>query len=219
MPVKKTGKIYAKDSAGEYYQIMPEEPDYHGATAESAGKAGFVPAPAVADRGKYLRGDGTWNTLSYTELADKPTTIEHADDADSLGGVAAANYALKSELTEVYEYKGSVASAANLPASNNKTGDVYDVQDTGMNYAWNGSQWDPLGQLIDFSTLVPTSRTVNGHALSGNITLSAVDVGAASSGHTHPAQVDIVSAYPTSSSVADLANGALLFYIEGYEVQ
>jgi hypothetical protein len=32
---------------------------------------------------------------------------------------------------------------------------------------------------------VPTSRTVNGKALSGNITLSASDVGAATSGHNH----------------------------------
>ena len=198
---------------------MPEEPDYHGATAESAGKAGFVPAPGVAERGYYLKGDGTWNTISYTDLTDKPTTIAHADDADTLGGIAAADYARKTDLTEVYEYKGSVASYANLPAANNKTGDVYDAQDTGMNYAWNGSQWDPLGQLIDFTAIVPTSRSVNGHALSSDITITAADVGAASSGHTHPSQVAIVSAYPTSSSVADLANGALLFYIEDYEVQ
>lgn len=212
MPVKKTGKIYAKEQDGTYYQIMPEEPDYQGATEVSAGKAGFVPAPEVADRGKYLRGDGVWNTLSYTELADKPTTIEHADDADSLGGVAAANYALKADLTEVYEYKGSVESYVNLPASNNKTGDVYDVQDTGMNYAWNGSRWDPLGQLIDFSTLVPTSRTVNGHALSGNISITASDVGAATDNHVHAPAIAIVNVEPTSANVSSLADTALIFY-------
>lgn len=36
-----------------------------------------------------------------------------------------------------------------------------------------------------FASYVPTSRTVNGKALSANITLSAADVGAATSGHTH----------------------------------
>lgn len=36
-----------------------------------------------------------------------------------------------------------------------------------------------------FSSYVPTSRTVNGKALSSNITLSAGDVGAAPSGHSH----------------------------------
>jgi hypothetical protein len=35
------------------------------------------------------------------------------------------------------------------------------------------------------SGYVPTSRTVNGKALSSNITLSASDVGAAPSNHTH----------------------------------
>ena len=30
------------------------------ASATSAGKAGLVPAPAVGDQKKYLRGDGTW---------------------------------------------------------------------------------------------------------------------------------------------------------------
>lgn len=54
-----------------------------------------------------------------------------------------------------------------------------------------------------FSSYVPTSRTVNGKALSGNITLSASDVGAAASSHTHN--------YAGSSSAggnANWANGA-----------
>lgn len=35
------------------------------------------------------------------------------------------------------------------------------------------------------SNYVPTSRTVNGKALSANISLTAADVGAAASNHTH----------------------------------
>lgn len=31
-----------------------------GATAETAGSAGYVPAPAAGDQNKFLRGDGTW---------------------------------------------------------------------------------------------------------------------------------------------------------------
>ena len=31
-----------------------------GASAESAGKAGLVPQPAIGDQEKYLRADGTW---------------------------------------------------------------------------------------------------------------------------------------------------------------
>lgn len=67
-----------------------------------------------------------------------PTTVASLTDA--------ADYAKKTDITGVYKYKGSVAAVANLPASGNTAGDVYDVQDTGMNYAWNGSAWDALGE-------------------------------------------------------------------------
>lgn len=60
--------------------------------------------------------------------------------------------AIGSAVASAYRYKGSVAAYADLPA-NPDAGDVYDVQETGMNYAWNGSAWDALGQLIDTSTL------------------------------------------------------------------
>ena len=33
-----------------------------GATSSAAGAAGLVPAPAMGDQNKFLRGDGTWQT-------------------------------------------------------------------------------------------------------------------------------------------------------------
>lgn len=65
----------------------------------------------------------------------------------------AANYALKSDVASVYKYKGSVENEAALPDSDQSVGDVYDVKDTGMNYAWNGSTWDPLGQKMEISAI------------------------------------------------------------------
>lgn len=35
-----------------------------GATGTAAGTSGLVPGPAVADKDKYLRGDGTWGSPS-----------------------------------------------------------------------------------------------------------------------------------------------------------
>lgn len=35
-----------------------------GATSSVAGSAGLVPAPAVADKDKFLKGDGTWDSIS-----------------------------------------------------------------------------------------------------------------------------------------------------------
>lgn len=66
---------------------------------------------------------------------------------------AAANYALKSDITSVYKYKGSVENEAALPDSDQTVGDVYDVKDTGMNYAWNGTAWDPLGQKMEVTPI------------------------------------------------------------------
>lgn len=54
--------------------------------------------------------------------------------------------ALKSDLSSVYRYKGSVSNYASLPASENEAGDVWNVEATGMNYAWTGTAWDALGE-------------------------------------------------------------------------
>lgn len=51
-----------------------------------------------------------------------------------------------SAIAWVYTYKGSVATASDLDnIQNPQVWDVYNVQDTGMNYAWNGTSWDALG--------------------------------------------------------------------------
>lgn len=38
--------------------------DFTGTDGTSAGTAGLVPAPAIADAGKYLKADGSWDTVS-----------------------------------------------------------------------------------------------------------------------------------------------------------
>ena len=62
-------------------------------------------------------------------------------------------------LAGVFHYKGSVATYGDLPATDNEVGDVWNVIDTGKNYAWSGSAWDDLGGIVDLSNLV-TLNTV-----------------------------------------------------------
>lgn len=54
-----------------------------GATASTDGESGLVPAPAVADKDKFLKGDGTWTTISMTEqrvdILNKTTGLTEAD--------------------------------------------------------------------------------------------------------------------------------------------
>ena len=56
------------------------------------------------------------------------------------------------KVSSVYKYKGSVENEAALPEDSNTTGDVYNVEDTGMNYAWDGTQWDKLGGDVDLTS-------------------------------------------------------------------
>lgn len=63
---------------------------------------------------------------------------------------AEANYAKKSDITKIYRPKGSVQSYDNLPQEGNQEGDVWNVIDTDMNYAWTADgTWDPLGGISD----------------------------------------------------------------------
>lgn len=54
------------------------------------------------------------------------------------------------KLSAVYHYKGSVATVEDLP-ENAEVGDVYNVEKTGDNYAWNGTAWDKLAGTVDLS--------------------------------------------------------------------
>lgn len=67
-----------------------------------------------------------------------------------------ATYAKKSDITGVYKYKSSVAKFSDLPSTGNKVGDVYNVEERGMNYAWTGSAWDALGELFNIEAITTT---------------------------------------------------------------
>lgn len=71
------------------------------------------------------------------------------------------DYAKKTDLANVYIYKGSVATADKLPTSAT-AGDVYNIVaestygPAGTNVAWTGSAWDSLGGAYDISALTTT---------------------------------------------------------------
>lgn len=101
-----------------------------------------------------IKVNGSEQTITNKEVdITVPTAVS---DLTNDSGYQTANdvqSAIDTAVASAYIYKGSVADQASLPSSGNTTGDVYDVQDTGMNYAWNGSSWDALGQLVDTSVL------------------------------------------------------------------
>ena len=94
------------------------------------------------------------DTTSDAYIANKPSIPTAVSDLTNDSGFQTADdvaAAIGSAVASAYVYKGSVATVDTLPASGNAAGDVYDVQATGMNYAWNGTAWDALGQYVDTS--------------------------------------------------------------------
>lgn len=59
----------------------------------------------------------------------------------------------------IYRFKGSVPTYSDLPASGLQAGDVYNVEDSGINYAWTGTTWDALGGVGDLSNYYTKSET------------------------------------------------------------
>lgn len=99
--------------------------------------------------------DGT--TTALTERIDTVANnlATHEADFNNPHKVTAKQLGL----TTVYQYKGSVATYANLPTTGQKVGDVWNVETAdpnhgikaGDNVAWDGAKWDILGGNHDLS--------------------------------------------------------------------
>ena len=122
-------------------------------TVDSAGHVSAVTAVAKADI-TNLGIPGTNTT--YSDATQSTHGLMSVNDKKKLDAFGAANtYALKADIVSMYKYKGSVTSYDKLPTSGQTVGDVYDVGD-GMNYAWNGTKWDGLGQVFTISKITNT---------------------------------------------------------------
>ena len=103
-----------------------------------------------------LSGDSTHRTVSDTEKSTWNSKVDK--EVNNL-----TNYYTKDEadakLSSVYKYCGTVNNYSDLPSTNLRVGDVYNIvnADTthhikaGDNVAWNGSAWDVQSGDVDFS--------------------------------------------------------------------
>lgn len=96
-----------------------------------------------ADKSSYLKK--TDATLTYVSKTSLSTEL--------------AVYAKKSDITNMYIYKGSVADASKLPKTGQQVGWVYNIESAsvyggaGMNVAWDGTAWDPLGEIFTITAI------------------------------------------------------------------
>ena len=143
-----------------------------------------------------------------------------ANKATTLAGYGITDAYTKTEVdakvSSVYRFRGSVATYANLPTTGQVVGDVWNVEDTGANYAWSGSEWDKLSETVDLTPYLTkedaastyaTITTVNGK----QDTLTAEQLAAVNSGITtakvasYDAYAGEISAAKTTADKADNA--------------
>ena len=175
-----------------------------------------------------------WNPDVANDLIDQINTAleEVGKDLDNYltKAEAAATYATQTEVTQlsealeeveakvssVYRFRGSVATYNDLPTEGNVQGDVWNVEDTGANYAWDGTKWDKLSETIDLTPYLTkedaadtyaTIITVNGkqNQLNPN-QLAAVNSGiTAEHVTTYDAYAGEISAAQSTADKADNA--------------
>ncbi len=117
------------------------------------------------------------------------TVSGKANTATTLAGYGIADAYTKTEVdakvSSVYKYKGSVANESALPTEGQVVGDVYNLEDTGMNVAWTGEGWDNLGSVIDLTpyltkedagkTYAAKATTLEGYGITDAYTKTAVN--------------------------------------------
>lgn len=123
--------------------------------ADATGKAfvDWADAPAASATVAGLAKVGTGLKVSDSgaieiDPASAPTHEVNWSDIQNKPDVA-----VKGDLASVYKFKGSVANYAALPTADLEVGWVYNVEDTGMNYAWTGTEWDALGQAFSIAAI------------------------------------------------------------------
>jgi hypothetical protein len=106
---------------------------------------------------KDVPEDAAFTDTTYeAATASTPGLMSAADYAKLAVFSSPSDYAKKSDISGLYKYKGSKANYALLPATGNEVGDVWNVEDTGMNYAWTGDGWDALGTMFEIEAITNT---------------------------------------------------------------
>lgn len=162
----KAGKLYVKQEDGKGLS----EENYSAEEKEKLAGLENYELPTASDdklggikigEGLKIDEDGVVHIVYNPEtpvdwdvIEDTPTTLEgygitDAATKDELEDV-------KTAITRVYKYKGSVNTVADLDLIAIKdNGDTYDVKEDGTNYAWNEdeSRWDALGTTVKIEAL------------------------------------------------------------------
>lgn len=124
-----------------------------GITADKVSKLDGIATGAQVNVIETVKVNGKALTPDESKAVNVTVPTDNKDLLNGAGYQTAndVDNAIKAAAVSAMEYKGSVDTAAQLPASGQKTGDTYNIVaaseygDAGMNVAWNGTGWDALG--------------------------------------------------------------------------
>lgn len=113
-------------------------------------------AKVVQDVANLEATGGQANVLESVKVNGTALTI-----TEKAVNIDLSAYALKSDISAALIWKGSKATYAELPAEDNKQGDVWHVEEKSAEYAWDGTAWVELGSIVDLSAY-STTEQMNG---------------------------------------------------------
>ena len=213
-----TGQVLVKSSGTDYDTEWTDATD---GTTYTAGTGITISGTTISVTSGTYAADN--HTHAYSDLTETPTiptvptTVSSftndagyltahqslagkADVATTIAGYGITDAYTKTEIdakvASVYKFKGNIASYSNLPSTGQITGDTYNVNDTGANYAWNGSSWDKLSETIDLTSYATTASVTSGLA------------GKANTSHTHSAS-DITSGTLANARIPTATSSAI----------
>lgn len=213
-------------SGGKFYKTKGSDGSYSGEITAEAGKI-YVD---LSNNKTYRWSGSAYVIISETiALGTTHSTAGYGDESRAaynhstktgnphgttkadlgLGSVENKSSAtIRSELT-----KANVTTALGYTPPTTDTNTWRPIQNNLTSTATDQSLSAAQGKILNdkFASYVPTSRTVNGKALSGNITLSAGDIGAAAASHSHsylPLSGGTVSGNIHFASIGDKAKAA-----------
>lgn len=122
---------------------------------------------AVGTELAFARGDHIHPTdtsrAAASDVTALTTRVGSLETAVGSGGSVDSKIAsaIATALSSTMTYKGTKAAVNELPSSGNAVGDVWHVSATGGEYAWDGTNWQELGSIMDLSSYVEDTDLVS----------------------------------------------------------